>query len=101
LLKLDAAGLIPVIAQDYRTSKVLMLAWMNEEALRITKETGIMHYWSRSRGRLWQKGETSGHIQKVVELWLDCDSDAILAKVIQTGPACHTGAPNCFFKRLG
>lgn len=93
-------GMIPAVAQDAKTGKVLMLAWMNEEALKATKESGYMHYWSRSRDALWKKGETSGHLQKVVELWIDCDGDTILAKVEQTGPACHTGSETCFFERL-
>lgn len=93
-------GLVPVVAQDALTGDVLMLAYMDEEALRATRETGFMHYHSRSRGRLWKKGEESGHVQEVVALEADCDGDAILAKVRQTGPACHTGEPTCFFTRL-
>jgi phosphoribosyl-AMP cyclohydrolase len=77
-----------------------MLAWMNAEALTRTLETGDMTYWSRSRGALWRKGETSGHAQRAVEVWLDCDGDALLFKVDQTGPACHTGAPTCFFRTV-
>ena len=93
-------GLIPVIAQDAESGKVLMLAWMNEEAYYKTIETGYVHYWSRSRKSLWKKGETSGHLQKLVEIFLDCDGDTILAKVNQTGPACHTGSETCFFTKL-
>lgn len=91
--------LIPVIAQDARTNDVLMLAYANLEALRRTRRTGYMHYWSRSRHRLWKKGEQSGHVQKVVSLHYDCDRDAILARVIQEGPACHRGTPTCFGRK--
>jgi phosphoribosyl-AMP cyclohydrolase len=93
-------GLVPAIAQDHATGALLMLAWMNAEALARTLETGDMTYWSRSRQALWRKGETSGHTQRVVEAWLDCDGDALLFKVDQTGPSCHTGAPTCFFRPL-
>lgn len=93
-------GLVPVVAQDALTGDVLTLAYMDEEALARTRETGQMHYWSRSRGRLWRKGEESGHVQEVVALALDCDGDAILAKVRPAGPACHTGAATCFHERL-
>lgn len=96
----DAAGLVPVIAQDHTSGEVLMLAWMNTDALKRTLESGDMTYWSRSRRALWRKGETSGHTQRVVEAWIDCDGDTLLFKVDQTGPACHTGAPACFFRRL-
>ena len=88
--------LIPVIAQDVRTNNVLMMAWADAEALRRTKRTGYMHYWSRSRERLWKKGEESGHVQKVVSLHWDCDRDTLLARVEQTGPACHTGKATCW-----
>jgi len=88
--------LIPVIAQDVRTNDVLMMAWADAEALRRTRRTGYMHYWSRSRAKYWKKGEESGHIQKVVSLHYDCDRDTILARVKQTGPACHKGAATCF-----
>lgn len=94
------AGLIPCVAQDALTGDVLTLAYMNAEALATTRETGFMHYWSRSRNRLWKKGEESGHVQQVVALDLDCDGDAILAKVRCAGPACHTGAQTCFHERL-
>jgi len=93
-------GLVPVIAQDAVTGDVLMLAYMDREAYDATRRTGFMHYHSRSRGKLWKKGEESGHVQEVVALELDCDGDTILAKVRQTGPACHTGAPCCFVERL-
>lgn len=91
--------LIPVIAQDARTNDVLMLAWADAEALRRTKKTGYMHYWSRSRKKYWKKGEESGHVQKVVSLHYDCDRDTLLARVIQEGPACHTGRATCFTDR--
>ncbi len=98
--KLNKDGLIPVIVQDYKTSEVLMLAYMNEEAFRQTLETGRMTYFSRSRNKLWLKGETSGHFQYVKSLRLDCDQDTILAKVHQIGAACHTGNRSCFFTHL-
>jgi len=94
-------GLVAAIAQDATSGKVLTLAWMNRDALARTAETGEAHYWSRSRGRLWRKGETSGHVQRVREVRLDCDNDAILLVVEQTGGiACHTGRERCFFQRL-
>ena len=97
----DANGLVPVITQDYKTDKVLMFAWMNREALSLTNDTKQAVYWSRSRNKLWQKGEESGHVQKVHEIRLDCDEDVILLKVEQVGGiACHTGRHNCFFKKL-
>ena len=96
----DVNGLVPVITQDAASRAVLMLAWTDREALMQTLATGFMHYHSRSRGRLWKKGETSGHVQRVVRLLLDCDGDTILAEVEQTGPACHTGAGTCFFSRV-
>lgn len=99
--KFDADGLIPAIAQDADTGAVLMLAWMNAEALARTLETGRATYWSRSRAALWVKGETSGHTQAVVEMRVDCDQDAILLRVKQTGPACHTGAADCFYRVVG
>ena len=89
--------LIPAVVQDTRTHEVLMLAYMNEEALLKTIETGYTWFYSRSRERLWQKGEESGNVQQVVSITPDCDNDTLLVKVIQTGPACHTGAPTCFF----
>ncbi len=98
--KLNKDGMIPVVAQDYKTNEVLMVAYMNEEAYNKTIETGKMTYWSRSRNELWCKGDTSGHYQYVMELKLDCDNDTILAKVHQVGAACHTGNRTCFFKEL-
>ncbi len=91
---------IPVIAQDETTNEVLMLAYMNEEALNLTLSTGFAHYYSRSRQRLWMKGETSGHTQKVSDILLDCDGDAIVIKIAQEGVACHTGRKSCFFTSL-
>jgi len=99
--RFDANGLIPAIAQDAATGEVLMLAWMNEEALRLTLESRQATYWSRSRQALWRKGETSGHTQRVVEARVDCDQDCILLRVEQIGPACHTGAANCFYRTIG
>ncbi len=94
-------GLIPVIAQDAATGEVLMLAYMNEEALKKTLETKKAHYWSRSRKKLWLKGETSGHTQEVKEVLLDCDGDTLVLKVIQRGgAACHKGYRSCFFRRI-
>lgn len=96
-----ADGLVPVIAQETGTGKVLMFAWMNREALAKTAELGEAVYWSRSRGKLWHKGESSGHVQKVRDIRLDCDRDVILLEVEQLGGiACHTGRHNCFFNRL-
>ncbi|GHV02372.1 histidine biosynthesis bifunctional protein HisIE [Clostridia bacterium] len=95
--KFDEKGLICAVAQDARTGKVLMQAYMNKEALDLTVKTGRAHYWSRSRARLWRKGEESGHVQTVKELSLDCDGDCVLLKVEQVGPACHTGSETCFF----
>jgi phosphoribosyl-AMP cyclohydrolase len=100
-IKWDANGLVPVIAQDYQTGKVLMFAWMNREALLLTDDTKQVVYWSRSRNKLWRKGEESGHTQKVHEIRVDCDEDVILLMVEQMGGiACHTGRDNCFFKKL-
>ncbi len=96
----DEKGLAPAIAQDAGTGEVLMLAWMNADSLRLTLETGDLTYWSRSREKLWRKGETSGHGQRLVEAHVDCDGDTLLFKVEQTGPACHTGAPTCFFRKM-
>ena len=98
--KTDANGLVPCIAQDYRTGKVLMMAYMNEASYLKTLETGLMTYWSRSREKLWTKGEESGHFQHMLSLTIDCDKDTILAKVRQEGPACHTGNETCFFTPL-
>ncbi|MDZ4255905.1 MAG: phosphoribosyl-AMP cyclohydrolase [Sulfuritalea sp.] len=97
----DAQGLVPAIAQDAATGEVLMFAWMNRQALALTAETGHAVYWSRSRRRLWHKGEESGHTQKVLELRVDCDKDVVLLKIEQIGGiACHTGRRSCFFNRL-
>ncbi len=100
-VKWDERGLVPAIAQERGTGKVLMVAWMNREALRLTRETGHAVYWSRSRQRLWHKGEESGHQQVVFSLRMDCDADVILLEVEQKGGiACHTGRHNCFFREL-
>lgn len=99
-MKVNSDKMVPVIVQDYETNAVLMLAYMNEESYLKTMELGLMTYWSRSRNELWTKGLTSGHVQYVKELLLDCDNDTILAKVIQKGPACHTGSYTCFFKEI-
>ncbi len=96
-LKYDANGLIPVIVQDSTTGEVLMMAWSNEEAVRLMEETGYTHFWSRSRQKLWKKGEESGHVQKIVSIQADCDADTLLVRVVQEGVACHTGNPSCFF----
>ncbi|MBQ7992271.1 MAG: phosphoribosyl-AMP cyclohydrolase [Solobacterium sp.] len=93
-------GLVPCIVQDYKTLQVLMLAYMNEESLQKTVETGLATYWSRSRGELWVKGETSGHYQHVKEILVDCDEDTILLKVDQDTAACHTGKYSCFYRNL-
>ncbi|QWK19581.1 MAG: bifunctional phosphoribosyl-AMP cyclohydrolase/phosphoribosyl-ATP diphosphatase HisIE [Hydrogenobacter thermophilus] len=100
-LKFDKNGLIPVIAQDYRTGEVRMLAWANEEAVKKTLETGYAHYYSRSRGSIWKKGETSGELQRVVEVRVDCDEDALIYMVYQEkNTACHKGERNCFFRDI-
>lgn len=99
-LKFDERGLVAVVAQEADSGEVLMVAWADREALGRTLETGRAHYWSRSRGALWQKGETSGHVQEVREVRVDCDGDAVLYRVAQTGPACHTGEGSCFHRRV-
>ena len=100
-LKWDGNGLVPVVTQDARSDRVLTVAWMNREALQQTLDKGEAVYWSRSRKRLWHKGEESGHVQKVIEIRVDCDSDVVLLKVEQHGGiACHTGRESCFFRRL-
>ena len=99
-LRYDAAGLIPAIAQDAGTGEVLMLAWMNAEAVARTLATSRVTYWSRSRSVFWVKGETSGHVQELVEMRLDCDRDCLLLVVRQTGPACHTGRRTCFYTAI-
>lgn len=98
-VKYDASGLVPAIAQDATDGRVLMMAWMNAESLRLTLTTRNVTYWSRSRKSLWTKGESSGHLQTLVEAWIDCDGDTLLLKVNQKGPACHTGEPTCFFQK--
>lgn len=103
MLKVDFAkgnGLVPVIVQDAENKDVLMLAYMNEEALQKTLKTGLATYWSRSRSELWTKGETSGHYQKVRSIAIDCDEDTLLLEVEQTGAACHTGHRSCFYRSL-
>jgi phosphoribosyl-AMP cyclohydrolase len=99
-LKLDAQGLIPAIAQQYDTGEVLMMAWMNLAAIDETLSTGRVCFWSRSRSRPWRKGETSGQVQLLREMRLDCDGDTLLLLVDQTGPACHTGRKSCFYNRI-
>lgn len=97
-LSFNDDGLVAAVAQQHDTGEVLMLAWMNREAVRETLATGRVCYWSRSRRRLWRKGETSGHVQRLVELRVDCDGDAVLLHIDQTGAACHTGQRSCFFR---
>lgn len=97
---IKGGGLVPVIAQEFKTGKVLMLAYMNHEALCMTIETGYAHYWSRSRKRLWMKGETSGNTQRIKKIMVDCDDDAVLLQVEQKGNACHTGEMTCFHYEL-
>lgn len=98
-IKWDADGLIPAIAQDHKTQRVLMMAWMNRESLQLTVNEGRAIYWSRSRGKLWRKGEESGHVQKLHEVRLDCDADVIILMVEQLGGiACHTGRQSCFYR---
>ncbi|MBZ4200268.1 MAG: phosphoribosyl-AMP cyclohydrolase [Methylotenera sp.] len=100
-IRWDADGLVPVIAQEHQTGRILMFAWMNREALQLTSDTKQAVYWSRSRNKLWHKGEESGHFQLVHEIRLDCDEDVLLIQVEQVGGmACHTGRHNCFFKKL-
>lgn len=99
-LRYDAHGLIPCIAQDHVTGAVLMFAWMNAQSLAATLASGQMTYWSRSRAALWPKGETSGHVQRLVELRIDCDRDCLLAMVDQTGAACHTNRRSCFYRAV-
>ena len=96
----DANGLVPAIAQQHDTGEVLMMAWMNSDAILDTLEKGQVCYWSRSRGKLWRKGETSGHVQRLVDFRIDCDGDTLLLLVDQTGVACHTGRHNCFFQSV-
>ena len=99
-IKYDAQGLVPVIVQDYRNNEVLMVAYMNSASLKMTLETGLTHFWSRSRQKYWKKGETSGHVQEVKEVLVDCDQDALVMKVDQKLAACHTGYRSCFYRKL-
>ena len=99
-LQWNEQGLIPAVVQDAGSGQVLMVAWMNEEALALTQTTGEAHFWSRSRKTLWHKGATSGNVQRVVEIRVDCDGDTLLLQVVPAGPACHTGAMSCFYRRL-
>jgi phosphoribosyl-AMP cyclohydrolase len=99
-LKFDEKGLIPAVVQEWKTGEVLMVAYMNTESLKRTIETGLTWYWSRSRQTFWQKGETSGNVQRVKDILYDCDQDTLLIKVEQAGPACHTGERTCFFRRF-
>src|SRR3954469_14197037 len=99
-IRFDDEGLVPCVAQDYASGEVLTLAYMSEDSLRRTLETGEIHFFSRSRGEIWHKGETSGHVQRVRQLRYDCDGDAIVALVEPTGPACHTGERSCFYRDL-
>ncbi|MFN7173310.1 MAG: phosphoribosyl-AMP cyclohydrolase [Thermaurantiacus tibetensis] len=99
--RFDSQGLVTAVVTDSGSGELLMVAHMNAEALARTRETGEAHFWSRSRGRLWRKGETSGHVLEVVEIRVDCDQDALWLLARPRGPACHTGARSCFFRRLG
>lgn len=99
-LAFDRYELLPAIVQDYQSGEVLMLAYMNRESFEVTLKTGLTCFWSRSRKQLWQKGETSGNIQEVKEIFYDCDADTLLLKVKQTGPACHTGERSCFYRTI-
>jgi phosphoribosyl-ATP pyrophosphohydrolase/phosphoribosyl-AMP cyclohydrolase len=101
LVKFDERGLVPCVAQDAESGEVLTLAYVNEESLRLTQESGEMHFFSRSRGRIWRKGEESGNVLKLKQLRYDCDGDAIVALVEPSGPACHTGERSCFYRELG
>ena len=98
VIAFNDAGLVPAVAQDAESGEVLMLAWMNRAAIEETIKTGQVCYWSRSRGRLWRKGEQSGHVQQLVEMRVDCDGDTLVLKVEQTGAACHTGQRSCLFR---
>ena len=100
-LKFDTQGLIPCVVQQYDTGEVLMVAWMNAESVRLTLKTGTTWFWSRSRQELWNKGATSGNMQQLHELRVDCDADTLLALVDSPGPACHTGNRTCFYRTLG
>ncbi len=98
--KFDSAGLLTAVVQHTDTGEVLMVAFMDREALDATRETGLAHFHSRSRGRLWKKGETSGHVLRVRQILVDCDQDALVLKALPEGPACHTGAPSCFYRAI-
>ena len=98
-LKFNEQGLLPVIIQDHKSGQILMLAYANSEAIKLTLDTGFTHFWSRSKSRIWNKGEESGNKQKVIDIYLDCDKDTLLVIVEQTGVACHTGEPTCFFTK--
>lgn len=98
--RFDANGLVTGVVTDHRTGDVLMVAHMNAEAIALTRQTGLAHFWSRSRGRIWKKGETSGHILNIVEMRIDCDQDAIWMRAEPAGPACHTGQTSCFYRRI-
>ena len=100
-LTFDERGLVPCVAQDFASGEVLTLAYANEESLRLTRETGELHFYSRSREEIWRKGETSGNVLRLRQLRYDCDGDAIVALVEPTGPACHTGERSCFFRAFG
>jgi phosphoribosyl-AMP cyclohydrolase len=99
-LRYDSNNLIPAVVQDAATRQVLMVAWMNAEALRLTRATGEAHFWSRSRQQLWRKGETSGNVMRVRQILIDCDGDTLLLRVDAAGPACHTGERTCFYREL-
>jgi phosphoribosyl-AMP cyclohydrolase len=99
-IKFDSNGLIPAIVQDVNTNQVLMMAYMNQESLRLTLEKKETIFWSRSRNEIWHKGETSGNIQKVIEIKIDCDADTLLILVEPAGPACHTGEQSCFYRNI-
>ena len=98
--KFDSAGLLSAVVQHAETGEILMVAFMDEEAIAATRDTGFAHFHSRSRGKLWKKGETSGDVLEVVEIFVDCDQDALLVKAMPAGPTCHTGAPSCFYRKL-
>ncbi len=99
-LKLDSNGLIPAVVQDDSTHAVLMVAWMNQEAYDLTRQTKQAHFWSRSRQEIWRKGATSGNTLSVISMWIDCDADTVLLKVNPAGPACHTGNTSCFYREI-
>ena len=96
----DSRGLIPAVVQEENSGEVLMVAWMNAESLDLTQQSGEVHFWSRSREALWKKGETSGNVLHLHEIYVDCDADTLLVQVKATGPACHTGSRSCFFRTL-